>query len=195
MWKLTKISKETCSDKRELLVVEGRVKHKSVRILIDSGATGSFIHPKLVSSASLSTVKKSVPDQVRLADGHIISSTHVSRVQFRVVNSEYQDQDTFNVVDLGEFDMVLGRPWLHRINPDIDWVHDTLKFKFKGRSIFLASKDSSMKKVVNSLVLSMAQFRKAEASKPKDVPLLLVNIKQLDDGNLDVAVDSPTSSV
>ena len=91
--------------------------------------------------------------------------------------------------------MVLGRPWLHRINPDIDWVHDTLKFKFKGRSIFLASKDSSMKKVVNSLVLSMAQFRKAEASKPKDVPLLLVNIKQLDDGNLDVAVDSPTSSV
>ena len=91
--------------------------------------------------------------------------------------------------------MVLGRPWLRRINPDIDWVHDTLKFKFKGRNILLASKDSSMKKLVNSLVLNIAQFRKAEALKPKDVPLLLVNIKQLDDGDLDRVVDSPTSSV
>lgn len=189
-WILSKLSKD--STRGDLLVVEGRVKHRKIRILIDSGATGLFIHPKLVSSASLTTIEKSIPDQVRLADGHIISSTHVSRVHYRVPHSRYHDNDTFHIVDLGDFDMVLGKPWLRRINPDIDWVNNTLRFKFEGHNILLTSIDSPVKQVANSLILNMAQFRRAN-SKPhraKDKPLLILTIKQLDDGTMDI-VPSP----
>lgn len=173
--------------------MEGRVKDRQVRILIDSGATGLFIHPKIVQAASLTTIKKPVPDLVRLADGHTISSTHVTRVSFRVPYSAYHDHDTFHVVDLGDFDMVLGKPWLRRINPDIDWVTNTIRFKFNGHRILLASKDSTLTPVMSSLICNMAQFRKATSStsKPKDKPLLLLHIRQTDGDNIDLAVTSP----
>lgn len=194
IYKLSKISKEARKDKGDLLVVEGKVKHMNVKILIDSGATGLFIHPKLVRLADLSTVEKSVPDKVKLADGHTISSTHVTRVQFKVNHSEYKDQDTFHVVDLGDFDMVLGKPWLRRLNPVIDWVHNTLKFTFGGRNILIASRNSPQQCLANSLILNIAQFRKAEASKPREQPLLLCTIKQLEDGEIDFKIDSPSHS-
>ena len=110
-------------------MVELWVKHRPIKMLIDSGATGLFIDPKLVGSASLTTVEKLVPDKIKLADGHMIHNRHVARVTYRASHSH----DTFHIVELGDFDMVLGKSWLRRINPSIDWIQYTITFKFNDK--------------------------------------------------------------
>jgi predicted aspartyl protease len=65
-----------------LLTYEGQIKGQPMRILIDSGASGNFISRRLAQRLQLATIAKDVPDTIRLADGHTVQSTHVSRTAF-----------------------------------------------------------------------------------------------------------------
>jgi hypothetical protein len=107
-----KITKIGSSD---LLLLEARVQGHRCRALIDSGASRQFISKAFATKLKGPRVSKSVPDTVRLANGHIVNSEHVQRLAFSL--SDFSDQDTFHEVDLEGFDLILGRPWLSRVNP------------------------------------------------------------------------------
>ena len=114
----------------KLLMFEISIRGQTFKALIDSGANGLFLSSRVASQLKLPTVEKSLPDDVRLADGSTLSSIAVTRMKFQM--GGYRDVDTFHVLDLKEFDIVLGDPWLRRMNPRIDWKKRSMKLKHKG---------------------------------------------------------------
>ena len=94
--------------------------------MLDSGATGNFISKKLVETMKFDTVRKSIPTSVRLADGRIMQtiSHSTNRLVLRLGN--WDTLVTFDILDIHNFDVIIGVPWLYEHNPDINWFTGTV---------------------------------------------------------------------
>ena len=162
-----KITKIGSSD---LLLLEARVQGHLCRALIDSGASRQFISKAFAAKLKGPRVMKANPDTVRLANGHTINSEHVQRLAFSL--SDYSDRDTFHEVDLEGFDLILGRPWLSRVNPAINWKTGTLRIKQKKNTIILSKMDDEATRRISSfLINSITEIRRLRNTQ---APMFLV---------------------
>src|ERR1700732_1417675 len=117
--KLTSMSE---SESSNLVTLPASVKtaYSSVlQALIDSGATLNFINEWIVTQPTLKTEPcPSTP--VTLADGRLL--THSARqVTLEYTVAGVIQLDTFLVAPIGGHSLILGMPWLERVNPSIDW--------------------------------------------------------------------------
>ena len=111
-----------------------------------------------------------------------MESTLVTRLPFSTHN--YSDLDTFHVLDLGtsEVDLILGKPWLSRINPKPDWRQCTLRFQHGRDKIHLIPiHDSETRRLATSLVMSSAELKRCINQKDE---LFLISLKCTEDGNV-----------
>ena len=98
--------------------------------MIDSGATSNFIHQSRVDRLDLPQIKKDIPIPLEVIDGTPISSGKIThhtkplRIQFQ----GHQEDLVFNIISLGKYDAILGKPWLQFHNPRINWKEDTITF-------------------------------------------------------------------
>jgi hypothetical protein len=167
-----KITKIGSSD---LLLLEARVQGHHCRALIDSGASRQFISKAFAAKLKGPRVAKTDPDTVRLANGHVIKSEHVQRLAFSLSN--YSDNDTFHEVDLEGFDLILGRPWLSRVNPAINWKTGTLRIKQKKATYTLSRMDDEATRRISSfLINSITTIRKLRKAA---VPMYLVALDSI----------------
>ena len=96
--------------------------------MIDSGATALFISRRFIHKHNvfLHTLPREIPlyniDGSKNTAGSI---THF--VRLRLSMGDYVEWLEFLVTDLGPEDVVLGLPWLRRVNPDIDWQGGTME--------------------------------------------------------------------
>lgn len=91
-------------------------------ILIDSGATGIFMHPKFVETCKAITHLKDNPREVRVIDGRVIDSgliTHQAQVELFIGN--HHEMLLAEITNTGHYDCILGMPWLVRHDPIICW--------------------------------------------------------------------------
>jgi hypothetical protein len=167
-----KITKIGCSD---LILLEARVQGHRCRALVDSGASRQFISTTFAAKLRGPRIQKAIADTIKLANGQTVSSDHVRRLPFSLSN--YSDQDTFHEVDLDGFDLILGGPWLKRINPVINWKTGTLRVKHGGTTTTLSKMDDeATRRIASSLVLSVAQARKLRRAKD---PMFLVSLEKI----------------
>ncbi len=101
------------------------------RALLDSGATESFIHPKLVKELALATYPLDKLRQVRNVDGTSNRLGKVTKeVKFQVFHESHCQTHHFLIADIGEDDIILGYPFFEAANPMINWptgkVHGAL---------------------------------------------------------------------
>jgi transposase InsO family protein len=99
------------------------------RALIDSGSGCSLISERYVRTWGIPSVEKERPYPLHTADGTPIKSgrglvTHEATITLRMQGLE--EQLVLDVTDIGDTDIILGMPWLRRINPYIDWINRTL---------------------------------------------------------------------
>jgi hypothetical protein len=111
--------------------------------LLDSGANANFISLKLVEEMELATNSLSSPLTVRLADGsaYVINKI-LQGVKLSVSPTDSSDTSVCLVSLLVaplKFDVVLGTPWLSRVNPLIDWRRRTVSFVTSLASLELTS--------------------------------------------------------
>ena len=158
-----------------LLMFNISIKGQTFKALIDSGANGLFISSRVASQLKLPTVVKDQPDPVRLADGSTLDSVSVTRLGFRL--DGFRDVDTFHVLDLKEFDVVLGDPWLRRMNPSIDWKKRTMKVKHSGKTHILCAAGDEAGAQLHGLLLSALEVKRAVL---RGEELFLVSLKQLE---------------
>lgn len=171
--RILRITKIGCSD---LVLLEAKVQGHTCRALVDSGASRQFISKAFAAKLKGPRVQKSVPDTIKLANGHTVSSDHVRRLPFSL--SSYSDSDTFHEVDLEGFDLILGGPWLKRINPDINWKTGTLRVKHGGTTTVLSKMDNeASRRIASSLIISVAQARKLRRSAD---PMFLVSLEKVE---------------
>ena len=91
-------------------------------ILVDSGATDNFIHPKLLPQLGLGSQPLERPRKIWNIDGTTNKAgafTHC--VDLEVRTGDRQEVMKFLVMDLGGEDLILGYPWLSTFEPKFRW--------------------------------------------------------------------------
>ena len=121
-----------------LLCIEGEVNGIPVKFLVDSGASGNFISEHVVSEHDLRTVRSHEKMQVHLADGSMRASNRIVQGA-QVMYEEHAEFLDFHVMKLPKYDAILGKSWLDRWNPSIDWRASTISIQVGKKTVVLKS--------------------------------------------------------
>jgi hypothetical protein len=161
-----------------LLFFDGVMNGQKVQVLIDCGATGNFVSEKTASRLKLPLVKKTIQDMVAVASGQQFPSTHVCQQEIRL--GSFKDRDAFHLLDLPDFDVILGRPWLARLNPKIDWRTGLMRIR-SGRQecLLYPAHAKETAQLAARLLMSAHQVKKAVAAKQ---PVYLISLREVDPG-------------
>lgn len=108
-------------DPEELIKLHGTLEGYPVSCLVDSGSTGDFVSEAFVNKHQLPTQASHQKHVISLANGATISAH--SSLPCVIKISSFQDILDLRVTALNPYacDVILGKPWLRRHNPDIDW--------------------------------------------------------------------------
>jgi hypothetical protein len=91
-------------------------------ILVDSGATDNFIHPKLLKRIGLRVQVWDRPRKIWNIDGTTNRTGQLtSFVDLEVRTGDRERKMRFLVTDLGDEDLILGYPWLAMFEPQFNW--------------------------------------------------------------------------
>ena len=94
----------------------------SVKVLLDSGATGNFIDKDFVRTKGISTRSISRPIPVFNVDGSPNKAGQISKVADVVLRYKtYSERTLLAVSNLGKQSMILGYTWLKDHNPEVNW--------------------------------------------------------------------------
>eukprot|EP00253_Pinus_taeda_P031475 PITA_31475 len=96
-----------------MIEFEGKIFDRAVSVLVDPGATLSYISPKVVESCGLQTTKFKSPWLVQLATGtkrRVL--TKVSNCPLKLAGQIIATE--LNVLPLGSYDVLIGMDWLER---------------------------------------------------------------------------------
>ena len=110
---------------RVLITFSAKVNGKSVTALIDSGASEDFVDRTLVAAHDWRTHKPRGVRYVRMANGVRQDSSH-EVPQADVQIGEWSGLCDLTVTPLQKYGLILGKPWLTRCNPGVDWPTNTL---------------------------------------------------------------------
>ena len=92
------------------------------QILVDSGATDNFIHPRLIRRLGLGTQHLPRERKIWNIDGTANKAGMISEfVDLHVQTQGRTEQMRFLVTDLGTEDLILGYPWLAVFEPKFQW--------------------------------------------------------------------------
>ena len=107
--------------------IEGIVSNHAISVLIDPGATLSYISPRTVELCQLARVKHAKSWLVQLATGAKIKVTDF------INNCEVQLQDhktkiNLNIFPLGWYDMIIGMDWLEKNKVVLNYFSKTFTY-------------------------------------------------------------------
>jgi hypothetical protein len=119
---------ETC----QLIEKSAQYNGKKITVMLDSGATGNFISEKLVRLRKLPIRNKNEPYSISNADNGDNSYnngwvTEETQKQPLLIGTHLEDI-SFDITDIGNHDIILGRPWFKKHNPSVDWETEELNF-------------------------------------------------------------------
>jgi hypothetical protein len=108
------------------LTYKGTLNHAPISILIDSGAMGNFISQQAADHFSFSL--KSVPSIPIVfangAKGVCNKAATAAYLRFQ----DHEERIDLRVVSLPHHDIILGKPWLEKWNPSINWQTHVIAF-------------------------------------------------------------------
>jgi len=144
-----------------LIVLTGTIKGIPARFLVDGGATHNFIDEKLFWELGILSLAKESPDTIKLANGQMESSCLVLP-KARTHISTHKDSLKFHATRLKGFDAILGKEWLAKTNPDIDWRQNTLQFEYNGKVHTLrTSPEEDIDFSIRHMMLTHTELEKA----------------------------------
>ena len=173
---------------RKLIQLQGRLLGVPCSCLVDSGASGNFVSSAFVKQHRLALQALAARQAVNLADG---SQQHAEGqlVAAPVTLSTYSDTVDLVALPLSGYDMILGMPWLEKVNPQINWRTKSLTFHRESGRHTLQS-DSTLH------LLSEVEVKRAVKKKQVE-SMFVVRYQpeaQPDSANPTVAQDSVVSA-
>ena len=92
------------------------------RILVDSGTTDNFIHPKFIRRLHVGTQKLKQSMKIWNIDGSTNRAGQLTKfVDLLVQTRKWEEKMQFLITDLGIEDDILGYPWLSTFEPNFSW--------------------------------------------------------------------------
>ncbi|KAJ3278090.1 hypothetical protein HDU76_010026, partial [Blyttiomyces sp. JEL0837] len=168
---VNRTSTDSLTEDEELLIVNGTLYGHKVRILIDGGATSCFIDSKLVDYLNLhDKIDSELAVNIRLANGDTCQGKTLRDQPIRVRQNSKTYKDKLDLVMAPIcYDIILGKNWLRRVNPQIDWQTNVLKF---SKYIWNCSLPSP-----TPLITEMSATALKRAIRKKDVEVLLLFVR------------------
>ena len=123
------------------IALEGRIylpdkgTMKRLRVLVDSGASHCFFDDALATTLGLNRRSRSSPTAEAVGGRKVECGADVAPLRLHL--GACTSTVHFLTTVLGKWDALLGRDWLQKHNPDIDWVQRTVKVYQKGRTVIL----------------------------------------------------------
>ena len=105
----------------DLLRVHGRVNGHKALILIDSGSTHDFVSAEFAQEHNLETQTMDGSFTITLADGTTSTRPLVLTKPLSLALPNLREVQTFTVFPLSRYDVILGKPWLAKNNPAINY--------------------------------------------------------------------------
>ena len=134
-----------------LLCLSGTVEGHFVTFLIDSGASDCFVSTEFVEEHELRKTKTKEKLKIHLADGSVRVSNECVK-QVCVTFGEHAEFLDLQFMKLPKYEVILGKPWLDRWNPQINWKENTMKWKVGSRVIEITGlQEAQPKKEISSL--------------------------------------------
>lgn len=141
--------------------IEGKLANVTVEVLIDSGASHSFISPKLTTALGLIVTPTTVRS-IKLGDSHRVMSEGVCRGVRIALGTQNFVIDAL-VLELGGLDVVLGVSWLSTLGKVVmDWKDLSMQFWHNGEMVTLQGQ--SGRQLQQGFLNSFLEDRKKEFS-------------------------------
>ena len=98
--------------------------------MVDSGATGLFMSRRFAEEKGLRRLRLKKPIQVFNIDGTLNQSGSIEEfAQLAIMVDGHKHWVDFLITDLGGENVILGLPWLRRLNPEVDWAKGLLSIR------------------------------------------------------------------
>src|SRR4051794_18154557 len=110
-----------------MLMFDGTINEHSAKVLINSSSSGNFIREKFANSAQLLLHLKNTLYQVKLADKTTLDVNRAAP-HTKLQIQDHRDTIDLDVLPLEGNDVILGKPWLRKHNPHIDWRKNKITF-------------------------------------------------------------------
>src|SRR3954470_10198987 len=111
----------------KLLTYNGKVNNHLVLILVDGGSMGDFISDKLVENLAIET--RDVAAFSILFPNGDTSPCNKETVATYLHLQEHEEKVHLNVCPLPHHDINLGKPWLAKWNPLVNWHHNQIEIQ------------------------------------------------------------------
>ena len=96
------------------------VQNRPVKMLLDSGATGSFVSDAIIIALGRPVREEEDFHELTLADGTVVPTA--GHVQFVMNCGDYKGRIVARVFPNLHKECILGIPWLEYKNPIIEWT-------------------------------------------------------------------------
>jgi Retroviral aspartyl protease len=130
---------------KKLLMYYGKIGGHRAKILVDGGSMGNFISSQIVNKLSLLTHHVS-------GFSILFPNGESSPCNKEVINTYLQIQDHEEVINLKvaplpHHDIILGKPWLEKWNPDINWRTNEIQIRTDNQEIKIATVTDAVLKI------------------------------------------------
>ncbi|MCO5614610.1 hypothetical protein L7F22_068894 [Adiantum nelumboides] len=125
------------SDASELCRAWGKVRDQTVLIFFDPGAKANFISPELASRLGIRSEEMGYTAEAGLAcPGHTEAVTPIIG-KLRLQIQSYVDAEEFYIMPLDGCDVLLGIPWLFRVQGILDVYNKKITVQSRGKTLIL----------------------------------------------------------
>ena len=140
----------------DLLRIKGRLGRHEVRVLIDGGAKGNFVSLAVVKAAGLRTQDDS-SYVVTTADGRKLPASIAPDCTLRI--KDYKISLDLLATPIAH-DVILGKAWLEKVNPIIDWKNNEVTFHDEDGRMHAWTAFDDLSGDLDDLPLSATQLKR-----------------------------------
>lgn len=119
------------ANRTKLIQYRGSVNDSSSQILIDSGASRDFISQEMVEKCHLTTEQMDAPLGVAMADGRTVNAGKIVKAAEIKIGPLTVKRDLC-VINMKGLEVILGKPFLHDFNPNLDWINNSMELSSGG---------------------------------------------------------------
>ena len=116
----------------QLLTFIGSINGHPAKVLIDGGAEGNIISSSFQKRYQLDRTQ-CLPIPILLPNGSSSITSHT--VPITLDRGDYSDSLNPILYPLNKYDLILGKPWLTKVNPLINWRTNDLHFTHNGTDV------------------------------------------------------------
>lgn len=166
-------SKVSRGDRIELL---GKIRGKAIRMFVDNGADENFLDKRMAEELGIKATKRKADETAYMVNGSKLRCDGVAQ-DIKVKCGDHDWWVDFNVAPMFGYQVILGREWLKRVNPRIDWRTGICRLGKKELPLWTA-KDQKEHGAKHGLqVMSIQQFKR-RVKRHDDIFVALVSLKE-----------------